>query len=285
MATQIQNVKSTAVMTFKYLSKNVVDIGLGYDVSIDENGRVGKKPIHWEYQDDPNRKRLYEVFSALIKLKKEEVAFESEDFTLNTNTVLKRIEINHSDMDVRVIGNFDLKLRSIDPNFSKTDTWYDYFTGQAITVTDVNAFIDLKAGEYHIYTTKQLSIPDVKSAPVASNIAVSGTFREDETLTASYTYTDLNNDPEGSSIYKWYTTGINDILNKELRLYPNPVRDILHLQNLKQVNKLQLFDLSGKAIIAVTMPNESADLNVNNLTTGTYILIFEMEDGSQLSKK
>ena len=82
-----------------------------------------------------------------------------------------------------------------------------------------------------------------------------------------------------------YSTGINDILNKELRLYPNPVRDILHLQNLKQVNKLQLFDLSGKAIIAVTMPNESADLNVNNLTTGTYILIFEMEDGSQLSKK
>ena len=319
---------------------------LGYDVSIDENGRVGKKPIHWEYQDDPNRKRLYEVFSALIKLKKEEVAFESEDFTLNTNTVLKRIEINHSDMDVRVIGNFDLKLRSIDPNFSKTGTWYDYFTGQAITVTDVNAFIDLKAGEYHIYTTKQLSIPDVKSAPVASNITISGTFREDETLTASYTFTDLNNDPEGSSIYKWYraddangtnetvisgadqlsytlvradrgnfirfsvtpvaqtgellqgdivysayseeitySTGINDILNKELRLYPNPVRDILHLQNLKQVNKLQLFDLSGKAIIAVTMPNESADLNVNNLTTGTYILIFEMEDGSQLSKK
>ena len=319
---------------------------LGYDVSIDENGRVGKKPIHWEYQDDPNRKRLYEVFSALIKLKKEEVAFESEDFTLNTNTVLKRIEINHSDMDVRVIGNFDLQRRSIDPNFSKTGTWYDYFTGQAITVTDINALIDLEAGEYHIYTTKQLSVPDVKSAPIASNITISGIFREDETLTASYTYTDSNSDPEGNSIYKWYraedsngtneavisgadqltytlvrtdrgnfirfsvtpaaqtgellqgeaiyssyseeitySTGINDVLNQELRLYPNPVRDILHLENLKQVNRLQLFDLSGKAITVVNTPNESANLNLNSLTKGTYVLVFEMEDGSKLSKK
>ncbi|MFA9372077.1 MAG: alpha-amylase family glycosyl hydrolase [Labilibaculum antarcticum] len=319
---------------------------LGYDVSIDFNDRVGKKPIHWEYQDDPNRKRLFEVFSALIKLKKEEVAFESENFTLNTNTVLKSIEINHSDMDVRVIGNFDTKAGEIDPNFSKTGTWYDYFTGQAITVNDKNALIDLKAGEYHIYTTKQLSVPDIKSAPIASNITISGTFREDETLRADYTFTDINNDPEGNSIYKWYraedangtnevvisgasaltytlvradranfirfsvtpvaqtgdllqgetiyssyseeiaySTGINDILNQELRMYPNPVRDILHLENLKQVNRLQLFDLSGKAIMALNMPNESANLNLNNLTKGTYILVFEMEDGSQLSKK
>ncbi|PKQ61123.1 hypothetical protein BZG02_16905 [Labilibaculum filiforme] len=348
LTTALSRVEAAATFFFTVPGPKMVwQFGeLGYDVSIDENGRVGKKPIHWEYQDDPNRKRLYEVFSALIKLKKEEVAFESEDFTLKTSTVLKSIEINHTDMDVRVIGNFDLKLRSIDPNFSKTGTWYDYFTGQEITVTDANAFIDLKAGEYHIYTTKQLSKPDVKTAPAASNISISGTFREDETLTANYTYTDVNNDLEGTSIFQWYrsddsngtnevsitgatdltytltsndranyvrfsvtpvaltgelltgnivyssyseeiaySTGINDVLNKELRLYPNPVRDILHLENLKQVNRLQLFNLSGKAITAVNMPNESADLNLNHLAKGTYILIFEMEDGSQLSKK
>ncbi|PCH70036.1 MAG: alpha-amylase [Bacteroidales bacterium] len=346
--TALSRVEQTAAFFFTVPGPKMVwQFGeLGYDISIDENGRVGRKPIHWEYQDDPNRKRLYEVFSALIKLKKEEIAFESEDFTLNTNTVLKSIEINHSDMDVRVIGNFDLKLRSIDPNFSKTGSWFDYFTGQEITVGDVNAFIDLEAGEYHIYTTKQLSTPDVKSAPIASNVNISGTFREDETLTANYTYTDVNNDLKGSSIYKWYraedtngtnetvisgadqltytlvradrgnfirfsvtpvaqtggllqgnvvyssyseeiaySTGINDILNEELRLYPNPVRDILHLENLKQVNRLQLFDLSGKAIIVVNTPNESANLNLNSISKGTYILVFEMEDGSQLSKK
>ena len=32
---------------------------LGYDISINENGRVGRKPIKWEYEDDVNRKQIY----------------------------------------------------------------------------------------------------------------------------------------------------------------------------------------------------------------------------------
>ena len=39
---------------------------LGYDISIDENGRVGKKPILWDYYESNNRYRLYQIFSALI---------------------------------------------------------------------------------------------------------------------------------------------------------------------------------------------------------------------------
>ncbi|MRT93682.1 alpha-amylase family glycosyl hydrolase [Ancylomarina sp. 16SWW S1-10-2] len=177
---------------------------LGYDISIDYNDRVGEKPTHWEYQYMPNRKRLYDVFSALINLKKEEIAFESEDFTLVTSTALKRIEINHSDMDVRVIANFDLENGNIDPNFSQTGTWYDYFSGEELTITDKNAEIELEAGEYHIYTTKQLTTPDVATAPVASKVSVSGVYKENEILTATYTYTDANDDLEGGSIYQWY---------------------------------------------------------------------------------
>ena len=33
---------------------------LGYDVSIDFNGRTGDKPIRWEYAQDPTRKALYD---------------------------------------------------------------------------------------------------------------------------------------------------------------------------------------------------------------------------------
>lgn len=318
---------------------------LGYDISIDENERVGKKPILWEYQDDANRKKLYEVFSSLIELKKDEPAFGSDDFTLNTYSALKCIEINHSDMDVRIIGNFDVEEGSITPNFSTDGDWYDYFSGDTLSVTDVSVSINLTPGEYHIYTTKALTIPDVSSAPVASNVVLSGTFQEDETLTAEYSYFDLNGDLEGSSVYQWYraddangtneiaidganqliytlkradcgdfihfsvtpfaqtgllqgniaystyseeisySTGIEDVLNQKLLMYPNPVRDILHLKNLTQVNRLQLFDLSGKAIMAVYMPNESVELNLNSISEGIYIIVFEMEDGSQLTKK
>jgi len=319
---------------------------LGYDVSIDENGRVGRKPIHWDYQDNPNRERLYQVFQALIKLKKEEAAIESSDFSLITDKALKRIEINSNDMDVRIIGNFDVVAGAISPNYSKTGTWYDYFSGDAINVTDVNASVSLAPGEYHIYTSKALSAPAVIAAPEASNISVSGIFREDESLTATYTYSDANSDAEGSSIYQWYraddangtnttaidganslsytlaradrgnfirfavtpvaqtgellqgqkvysaysdeiaySTGIDDVLNQQLRFYPNPVRDILYLENLNQVKQIQLFDLSGRAVLAVQTPNTTVNLNLNSLKTGIYILVFELEDGSRLSKK
>ena len=32
---------------------------MGYDVSIEENGRTGKKPLHWEYLENKDRKALH----------------------------------------------------------------------------------------------------------------------------------------------------------------------------------------------------------------------------------
>jgi glycosidase len=424
---------------------------LGYDISINENGRTGKKPIKWEYQDDPNRKRVYQVFAALAKIKKEEAAFKSDDFTLNTNQALKRIEINHADMDVRIIGNFDVKIGSISPKFSKTGTWYDYISGKEISVTDLDASIELAPGEYHIYTTKQLSTPNVISAPVASDALIAGTAKENETLTASYSYSDANGDAEGASVYRWYraddvnglneigingatntsytlgaddrhkfirfsvtpvaqtgellsgktiysdysdaiisnvnapvasnlalsgefiqdavlkasyiysdvegdiedssiiewyrsdavsgtnetailgansleytisrddvgryirfsvtpvatsgelltgnkvyssysqaidySTGIEDVVDEELIVYPNPVIDLLHLDNLKQVKRINLYSLTGKIILYKNNPDSNEIINLSHLSQGIYLIVFHLEDGSKLTKK
>ena len=43
---------------------------LGYDISINSNGRLGEKPIHWEYKDDADRKALMQVYANLAYLKK-----------------------------------------------------------------------------------------------------------------------------------------------------------------------------------------------------------------------
>ncbi|MDR0834995.1 MAG: hypothetical protein LBN11_00215, partial [Tannerella sp.] len=42
---------------------------LGYDYSIDYNGRTGKKPVKWDYYDDSNRVSLYETYSKLFELR------------------------------------------------------------------------------------------------------------------------------------------------------------------------------------------------------------------------
>jgi 1,4-alpha-glucan branching enzyme len=134
---------------------------LGYDYSIDFNGRVGNKPIKWDYYDEDARQRLYQVYSALIHLRTAEPAFTTEDYSLSVAAEAKRIELNHLDMDVRIIGNFDVAPLEIDPNFSETGMWYEFFSGESLDVTNVNEEISLLAGQYRIYTTKQLETPEI----------------------------------------------------------------------------------------------------------------------------
>jgi len=134
---------------------------LGYDYSIDHDCRVCNKPIRWDYYDTGVRRRVYQLWSALINLKRNEPAFSSGDFTLSVSGAGKRIEINHTDMDVRIIGNFDVENLDVNPSFSKTGWWYSYFEGDSINVSDPQETISLAAGEYRLFTTKRLVKPDI----------------------------------------------------------------------------------------------------------------------------
>ncbi len=134
---------------------------LGYDYSIDYDCRVCNKPIRWDYYDTGVRRRVYQLWSALINLKRSEPAFSSSDFTLGVSDAAKKIEINHVDMDVRIIGNFDVENLAISPSFSRPGWWYSYFEGDSINVSDLQEAISLNPGEYRLYTTKRLVKPDI----------------------------------------------------------------------------------------------------------------------------
>ena len=134
---------------------------LGYDYSIGYDCRICNKPIRWDYYNVANRKKLYQVWSALIHLRTEEPAFASDDFSLSVSGACKRISINHSDMDVRVIGNFDVVDQSCAAYFSRTGWWYDFFSGDSIQVTNVLESISLQPGQFRIFTTKRLGTPDI----------------------------------------------------------------------------------------------------------------------------
>ena len=141
---------------------------LGYDYSINycsngtinNNCRTDLKPIRWDYYNQPARKKLYEVWSALIKLKKTQPVFKTANFTMDVSSLIKKIQLNDNSMDVTIIGNFDVNPGSINPTFQKAGWWYDYFTGDSLNVTNTNSNISLQPGEYHLYTSKKLLRPD-----------------------------------------------------------------------------------------------------------------------------
>lgn len=143
---------------------------LGYDYSInyciddgtvDESCRTGNKPIRWDYLDEPNRERLYKVTSAINKLKTEQEAFRSDNYTWDVGGTGKRLIIEHESMDVVVIANFDVDEISMVPGFTQTGIWYDYFAGESIEENNLENPFLLQPGEYRIYTTVELETPDI----------------------------------------------------------------------------------------------------------------------------
>ncbi len=144
---------------------------LGYDVSIDFNGRVGNKPIRWEYFDVPSRKAIYDAWSDLIRLRINERIFETSDFTMDLAAAsgLKKIQLTDPDASgdeikyVTIIGNFGTTAQSIDPSFQETGVWYEFLADNLkYIVPDVNKEISLLPGEFRIFGNNPSSLfPDV----------------------------------------------------------------------------------------------------------------------------
>ncbi|MBN2756623.1 MAG: T9SS type A sorting domain-containing protein [Bacteroidales bacterium] len=199
---------------------------LGYDYSIDYNGRTGKKPVKWDYYGVENRYRLYQTYSALINLKKEHDVFETSDFTIDIVGSHKSIHLNGSDMKVTVLGNFDVRYISINPNFQNTGKWYEYFSGDEIDVSNVNSTIDLAPGEYRLYTTVKLQTPDIVD--------------------------DIENMND------------NNIATENIKIFPNPASDFVNIEinsskDLKNIF-IDIYDISGKKLENVKV----AEINSGN---------------------
>ncbi len=86
--------------------------------------------------------------------------FNTSDYDYALSGKQKRINLNHPDMNVAVLGNFATSSGSVVPAFQETGTWYEYFSGDSLQVSDVNAQITLEPGEYRLYTDKKLETPE-----------------------------------------------------------------------------------------------------------------------------
>ena len=148
---------------------------LGYEYSIfmcadgtvdlnDTGCKLDPKPVVWDFLGDYNRVRLYDVNKALLDLRNTYDVFHTSDYQLDlSNPNWKRIRLYDSDMDVVILGAFDMDGENITAGFPHGGTWYEYFSGESLEVTDVNMNISLAAGEYRLYTDVNIGQADVSS--------------------------------------------------------------------------------------------------------------------------
>ncbi|KAF2079495.1 alpha-amylase family glycosyl hydrolase [Flavobacterium sharifuzzamanii] len=115
-----------------------------------------------------NRSKIYNDWAKMITLKKTEPVFLGTATMNNAATLAVNIKITNSSLtsaqlkDVLILANFDTTAQNIATGFPYAGTWYNLMDNTTITVTDVNAPINLPAGEYRIYGNKvaNLAIED-----------------------------------------------------------------------------------------------------------------------------
>jgi hypothetical protein len=154
---------------------------LGYDYSINyctngtvnNNCRLDPKPIRWDYLEVRERRRIYDVNRAVIRLRQLD-AWKQGDFTMSLASQFeKKIHVEHADTDIIAVGNFHVGDRNIIPAFTKPGTWYDYLDGGTLQIANVDTSITYKPGEYHIYTSSFVDpgfeiISGVRDIPISS---------------------------------------------------------------------------------------------------------------------
>jgi hypothetical protein len=146
---------------------------LGYDysintcsdgVTISTGCRTDAKPVRWDYLTNQNRMHLYKITAALNNLKKTQALFSTTNYNIDLGGFGKRIHLNGTTQNAVVVGNFQASALTMVPGFQHTGTWYDYFSGNAFEVSDLNNGFYFEPGEYHIYTDYQLPLPDLNTS-------------------------------------------------------------------------------------------------------------------------
>jgi len=69
--------------------------------------------------------------------------------------------------------------------------------------------------------------------------------------------------------------------NKVL-IYPNPANNTLHFRGLSELNKISIFDLTGKLCLVKQISNNQLD--ISSLKHGLYIIQIETSKGIETNK-
>ena len=118
---------------------------IGYDYTIEHNGRTGEKPVVTDqYMAVPARKALYDTYAVLLKFRSENPRFFDSDasFQWTPTGTLKKITCKVDGKAFHVVGNFGKTSTSYTV---PSGTWTDYINGGS-----VSGNITLKQGEFRL---------------------------------------------------------------------------------------------------------------------------------------
>jgi len=126
---------------------------LGYDISINENGRIGEKPVLWTYNTNPDRVALKNVYAKLIKLKTKNSIFSTSNYSYILNSGFKYINLKEGAKTFVVVGNFDVVPQNATLSMGSAGIWYDVMdNNKSFNLAGSSFTVTLAPGEYHLFS-------------------------------------------------------------------------------------------------------------------------------------
>jgi hypothetical protein len=291
----------------------------GYDYSIMFNGeRTAPKPPRWDYFSQAGRQQLYHVYSGMAKLRKND-AFRFGTFTSDLTGSGKRMWISHSSMNVVIAGNMDVTGFDMAPGFQNAGTWYDYFSGETVTVNDPSGqTFYFGPGDFRVFTSVRLPKPfynvtltvkdSVTNAVVGqAEILLNGTgaARTDGQGKATFlaalgTSTlqvmksgykpwkksqNFESDLEITALISPYASGIenNDPANG-IKIYPNPAGNSVTIES-PAPGQVVLYSADGRPVKTHTMKQLTETIDLTGISRGIYFVRFTGKNGTATTLK
>ena len=73
----------------------------------------------------------------------------------------------------------------------------------------------------------------------------------------------------------------DDFLKNDFILYPNPSKEVLHIQSNENIKNIVIYNVLGKSILRATNPNS---IDTSSLAEGIYFVVVETDKGSGTQK-
>jgi hypothetical protein len=198
---------------------------LGYDVSINSNGRTGTKPLLWNYLQDKDRVKLLGVYQQLANLRLNKTIFQTSDFKLDVANEVKQVNLIEGNTHVLLLANSGPETKSSTLTFPITGKWYDYFTGKSFDVTNKSLPINLVSGEFHLFVNEAWNNKNLNLVPWdVPNFQVLGIAKESPL---------------------------------SLHVYPNPGRDVIHVSwnaGVQREVDIKIIDNLGREVLLKKIP-------------------------------
>lgn len=77
---------------------------------------------------------------------------------------------------------------------------------------------------------------------------------------------------------------ISESATINVRISPNPAKDYLHISSEKNIDFIEIVDLSGRSIMKKAINNNESQIDISGLNSGLYFIIFSSENRKSTEK-